>query len=168
MRIRSRACRAALAVGAVLALGVLGAGCGSDAEVVQQPDGAVKVHGTGKRATVSVGGENGATVTYNQQALPADFPSAVPRPDGLRLLTATSTPGGGYFQLTYAAPDPGTALTSYRAQLDGAGFTASGEPAGGGRVDSLEATGHGWTLTALGTGRGKVGVVDLAVARSPG
>lgn len=160
---------AARALGAAAALSAFAVGCGSDAKVVEKPDGTVTVHGKGKRAAVSVGGENGATVTYNQQSVPADFPSAVPRPDGLRLLTATSTPGGRYFQLTYAAPDPAGALTAYRAQLEGAGFTASdGSTGGGGRVSSLEATGPGWTLTALGTGRGGAGVVNLAVAASSG
>ena len=168
MVLATRAGTAARAVGAVLTIGALIAGCGSDAKVVEKPDGTVTVRGKGKRATVSVGGEHGATVTYNQQGLPAGFPTAVPQPAGLKLLTATSAPAGApYFQLTYASANPARSLAAYRTQLEGAGFTASGSAAGQGRgVETLQASGQGWTLTALGTGTGTVGVVNVAVARS--
>ncbi len=69
-RIPRRAVVVLLTVGAVAL-----AGCGSDAGVKEAKDGKVTVTGKGAKATVTVNGEDGTTITFNQRSLPAGFPA---------------------------------------------------------------------------------------------
>ena len=69
------------------ALGALAiAGCGSDAKVVETKDGKVTVAKDGK--TVTIEGENGAQATFGSSKVPDGFPSEVPLPTGLKLVSS--------------------------------------------------------------------------------
>ena len=129
--------------------------CGSDAEVKPTADGEITVKGSGKRAEVTIKGD-GSDLTFNQQKIPADFPSEVPLPDGWKRVAATSGTAGGtpLFQVTYSlAKQPATtALTTYQRQLETAGFTID-EPTrsdgdGTNSMATMTATGHGWQVSA--------------------
>jgi hypothetical protein len=168
--IRSRACRR---LAAILTFGVVVlAACGSDAKVAETSDGKVTVSGTGKKASVTVNGEHGATATYNAQKVPADFPSEVPLPTGVTLESATSATRGGkqYFQLTYTfgGGSARAALGDYARRLGNAGFSvdAIGGAASDAEPSPFQADGKGWHVTALATSGGGGGSMVVTVANS--
>lgn len=145
--------RAALAL--VLALGAVAvAACGSDAKVKGTDDGKITVKGSGKKAEVTIKGD-GSDLTFNQQKIPAGFPSDVPLPKGLTRLAATSGTAQAkpLFQVTYGlGSETGTAaLTTYQHDLETAGFTidqpVSSDNAGSNSVITISATGHGWQVS---------------------
>jgi len=151
-RIPRRAVVVLLTVGAVAL-----AGCGSDAGVKEAKDGKVTVTGKGPKATVTVNGEDGTTITFNQRSLPAGFPGDVPRPQGARLQSATSGTRAGkqFFQLTYALGSTAAtaALDDYGTLLGDAGLAVSrADGSGAGTLaPPLQADGSGWHVIALAT-----------------
>lgn len=135
------------------ALGVTA--CGSDAAVTPTADGEITVKGSGTHAEVTIKGD-GSDLTFNQQKIPAGFPSEVPLPKGWKRVAATSGTAGGtpIFQVTYSlaklAASP--AVTAYQRQLETAGFTID-EPTrsdgdGTNSMTTMAATGHGWQVSA--------------------
>ena len=155
---------------ALLAVGALAlVACGSDASVTEAKDGKVTVQGKGKRARVTIKGENGATVTYNQRQVPSDFPGAVPQPARLALTGATSATRGGkqYFQLTYAlgAGSARAALGAYATRLGDAGFAVDAVegPTSDRAPAPMRATGPGWRVVAVATGAGGAGSMVVTV-----
>jgi hypothetical protein len=136
------------------------AACGSDTEVTETKDGKVTVEGKGKKAKVTIEGEHGASVTFNQQTVPASFPSEVPRPQKLALQSAASGTRGGkqYFQLSYALGSTTAldAIGAYATRLGAAGFTVDQTDAPGNDADPspMQADGKGWHVLALATGAG--------------
>jgi hypothetical protein len=160
--------RAALVV---LATGTLAlAACGSSGgKVAETQDGKVTVDGKGEHASVTVKGENGGSVTYNQQKVPAAFPSAVPLPQHATLTNATSADRNGkqYFQLSYTLQGSSArvALGAYATQLGNAGFTT--DTADGRMTDDtpppLRADGKGWHVVAIANSRGGTGSMIVTV-----
>lgn|GEM_PF-3866678 len=129
--------------------------CSSDAKVTPTADGEIKVKGSGKHAEVTIKGD-GSDLTFNQQKIPAGFPSEVPFPKGWERVSATSGTAGGtpIFQVTYSlaklAATP--ALMAYQRQLETAGFTieepTSSDGDGTNSMTTMAATGHGWQVSA--------------------
>ena len=145
----------------LVAVGVVALGaCGSDATVKETKDGKVTVHGDGDKATVTVDGENGTAVTFNQQKVPSDFPSDVPLPEHVKLRNATSGTRSAkqFFQLSYALGSASALKTigAYATRLSDAGFTVDRTDAPG--TDAvptpLVADGKGWHVVALATDGG--------------
>jgi len=154
---------------ALLAVGLLAlVSCGSDASVKESGDGKVTVSGKGRKATVTVHGEDGAAITFNQHAVPADFPHDVPLPQRVTLENATSGTRAGkqFFQLTYTlgSTEAQAALDAYATRLGDAGFTVSRpDGSGGGAVAApLQADGSGRHVLALATDAGN-GSLTLTV-----
>ena len=144
------------------------AACGSDAAVKETQDGKVTVAGSGDKARVTIDGEGGAQVTYNQQQLPADFPGEVPHPKlTLHNATAATRAGKRYFQLTYdlGAASARAALGTYATTLGDAGFTV--DSLDGASTDTapspLRATGNGWRVVAIATSAGGPGSMVVTV-----
>ena len=143
----------ALALTAALAVGL--AACGSDTKVKSTDDGKITVQGSGKKAEVTIKGD-GSDLTFNQQKIPAGFPSDVPLPKGLTRLAATSGTAQAkpLFQVTYGlGRETGlVALAAYQHDLEAAGFTidqpAGSDNAGSNSVISMAGTGHGWQVSA--------------------
>lgn len=143
------------------ALGVIAiAACGSDAKVAETKDGKVTVEGKGKQATVTVEGEGGATITFNGQKVPSDFPSDVPQPERLRLQSATSGTRGAkqYFELAYGLGSASAreSVGAYATRLGNAGFTVDQtDTAGTETIPSpMQADGHGWHVVTIANGAG--------------
>ena len=117
-------------------------------------DGKITVKGSGKKAEVTIKSD-GSDLTFNQQKVPAGFPSDVPLPKGLSRLAATSGTAQGkpLFQVTYGLGSAtGTAaLTTYQHDLETAGFTidqpVSSDNAGSNSVITMTASGHGWQVS---------------------
>ena len=139
----------------VLALGAVAvAACGSDATVRSTDDGKITVKGSGKKAEVTIKGD-GSDLTFNQQKIPAGFPSDVPLPKGLTRLAATSGTAQAkpLFQVSYGlGSETGTdALATYQHDLETAGFTidqpVSSDNAGSNSVITMSATGKGWQVS---------------------
>jgi hypothetical protein len=129
----------------VLSAGVLGAtlaGCGDslkDAAVDQA------LEDTG----VEIGGDAGLG------ELPDDFPADVPTPtEGVELESAIKA--AGIYTMRYGnVGDPAGAIAAYKAQLEAAGFTIDNEfdnLAGEARNVGLDATGNGYSVTAVAFG----------------
>jgi hypothetical protein len=147
------------------------AGCGSDAGVKEARDGKVTVAGKGARRTVTVNGEDGTTITFNQRSVPAGFPRAVPLPQGVRLQNATSGTRAGkqFFQLAYTlgSTAAGAAIDDYGTRLGDYGFSVT-RPDGSGAgtlAPPLQADGSGWHVLALATDAGS-GSLTLTVTEA--
>ena len=129
--------------------------CGSDATVTPTADGEITVKGSGKRAEATIKGD-GSDLTFNQQKVPADFPSEVPLPEGWKRVAATSGTAGGtpLFQVTYSLSARAVVanLTGYQHQLEIVGFTidepTSSDGDGTNSMTTMAATGHGWQVSA--------------------
>ena len=149
---RGRRCVIALTLTPALAVGL--AACGSDAKVKSTDDGKITVKGSGKKAEVTIKGD-GSDLTFNQQKIPAGFPSDVPLPKGLTRLAATSGTAQAkpLFQVTYGlGSETGTdALATYQHDLESAGFTidqpVSSDNAGSNSMITMSGTGHGWQVS---------------------
>jgi hypothetical protein len=146
------------------------AACGSSGgKVAETQDGKVTVDGKGKHASVTVKGENGGSVTYNQQKVPAGFPSAVPLPQHATLTNATSADRNGkqYFQLSYSfkGSSARAALGAYATRLGNAGFTT--DTADGRMTDAapppLRADGQGWHVVAIAKSSSGPGTMVVTV-----
>jgi hypothetical protein len=147
---------AVAAAGVLAAAAITLAACGSSSGVKQTQDGKVTVSGTGRQAEVTVEGEQGTSITYNQRAVPKDYPAAVPRPEGATLRSAASGTRSGkrYFALdvTLGSTSPAAAIDGYATRLRDAGFTVTTPSAGGAALPAaLQAVGDGWHVTALAT-----------------
>lgn len=142
----------------VLALGAvaLTACGGSDTKTIETKDGKITVNGDGKNAKVTINGENGNKVTFNQSKVPADFPSAVPLPKGLKLKSAASGGDGSrkVFSLGYTlgSQEPADAVAGYKDQLDAAGFKVNAPLGGASKVSTLLAGGNGWNVIVAAGG----------------
>ena len=149
---RGRRCVIALALTPALAVGL--AACGSDAKVKSTDDGKITVKGSGKKAEVTIKGD-GSDLTFNQQKIPAGFPSDVPLPKGLTRLAATSGTAQAkpLFQVSYGlGSETGTdALATYQHDLEAAGFTidqpVSSDNAGSNSMITMAGSGHGWQVS---------------------
>lgn len=137
-------------VGLALAL----TGCGSDTKVTTTDDGKVTVTGSGKKARVTIQGEN-TDLTFNQQKLPKGFPSVVPLPKGWKWVGATSGTAAGraLFQITYSIGGEAAtkAIAAYQEQLTTNGFTLDPPPDGTiteDGVTDMNTTGNGWQVSA--------------------
>jgi hypothetical protein len=153
--------RRRLAAVALLALGASAlVACGSDASVKETQDGKVTVSGKGKKATVTVRGEDGTEITFNEQRVPAEFPGDVPLPQGVDLQSATSGTRSGkqFFRISYAlgSASAPSALDAYATRLGDAGFsvTRSETPGASRMAPPLTADGTGWSVLALATDAG--------------
>ena len=161
---------AALVLGAACGLAV--AACGSDAKVKSTDDGKITVKGSGKQAEVTIKGD-GSDLTFNQQKIPAGFPSDVPLPKGLTRLAATSGTAQAkpLFQVTYAlGSETGTAaLTTYQHDLETAGFTidqpVSSDNAGSNSVITMSGTGHGWQVSTANIPGPKPQTIVISVTK---
>lgn len=151
--IRGTSRAAALALTAALAVGL--PACGSDAAGKSTDDGKITVKGSGKKAEVTIKGD-GSDLTFNQQKIPAGFPTDVPVPKSLKRIAATSGTAQGkpLFELTYevSTGSATAALVAYQRQLESAAFTidrpAGSDQQGGNSVIFMTASGHGWQISA--------------------
>ena len=138
------------AIVVTLTLGTTFVACGSDTKTIETKDGKVTVNSDGKSGSVTIDGENGNSITFNQSKVPDDFPSAVPLPKGLKLMSAASggTAERKVFTLGYTlgSQDPATAVADYQDQLTAANFTVNAPPAGSSGVSTLLAGGNGWSV----------------------
>ena len=157
----TRPARRTRTVAALLAIGALAlAACGSDAKVTETKDGKVTVDGSGKKAKVTIQGENGNTITFNEQKVPGDFPGDVPLPAKVQLQAATSGTRGSqkYFQLSYTLGKASARETvgAYATKLGDAGFTVDQtDTAGTDQIPSpMQADGKGWHVLAIANGAG--------------
>lgn len=157
----TRPARRTRTVAALLAVGALAlVACGSDAKVTETKDGKVTVDGSGKKAKVTIQGENGNTITFNEQQVPGDFPGDVPLPAKVQLQGATSGTRGDkeYFQLSYSLRKASASETigAYATKLGDAGFTVDQtDTAGTDQVPSpMQADGKGWHVLAIANGAG--------------
>jgi hypothetical protein len=157
----TRRTRRTRTVAALLAIGALGlAACGSDAKVTETKDGKVTVEGSGKKAEVTIQGENGNTITFNEQKVPSDFPGDVPLPQKVQLQAATSGTRGAkkYFQLSYTLGKASARETigAYATKLGDAGFAVDQtDTTGTNQIPSpMQADGLGWHVLAIANGAG--------------
>ena len=157
---------------ALIAIGMTAlAACGSDTKVAETKDGKVTVEGKGKNAEVTVEGEHGATVTFNEQKVPAGFPSEVPLPQKVRLQSATSGTRSGkqYFQLSYALGSTSAldAIGAYATRLGAAGFTVdqTDTPGTDANPPPMRADGSGWHVLAFATSAGS-GSLTMSVTNT--
>jgi hypothetical protein len=158
---------AELVAAGVLAGTVALAGCGGGS-VTETKDGRVTVDGKGDKARVTISGERGAEVTYNQRTVPSDFPSAVPRPAlDLQSATAATRDGKHYFQLTYrlGSASARRALGAYAEALTGAGFAVDSVdgPASETQPSPMRATGKGWRVVTIATSDPRPGTMLVTV-----
>ncbi len=160
----------ALAVAAALAMAL--AACTSDTTVKSTDDGKITVKGSGTKAEVAIKGD-GSNLTFNQQQIPAGFPSDVPVPKGLKRIAATSGTAQGtpLFQLTYElrTGSAASALTAYQRQLESAAFTierpAGSDQQGANSVIFMTASGHGWQVSAANVPGPKPQTVVISVTK---
>jgi hypothetical protein len=157
--VRPRRRRVVVVLLAAVSVVALGA-CGSDAKVVETKDGKVTVDGSGDKAKVTVEGENGNTITFNEQQVPSDFPGAVPLPQKVQLRGATSGTRGDkeYFQLSYALDNASARATvgAYATRLGDAGFSVdqTDTPGNDAIPSPMQADGKGWHVLAIANGAG--------------
>jgi len=170
MTLRTRHALVLLALGAV----TFGA-CSSDTKTIETKDGKVTVDGDGKHATVTINGDQGGSVTFNQSKVPSDFPSEVPLPKGLNLKTSASGNApvgtGQFFSLGYDLANQNTAqvLSAYTSTLEDDGFTVKDSSSVGGStgsISSLQATGKGWNVTAAAIASDKTAILTISVVTS--
>lgn len=151
------------ALGVVVAIGLVLAGCGSsDAKVTETRDGRITVEGDGDRQTATIQGD-GSSVVYGTGSVPKGFPGAVPLPKGAKpATTAAGTRGDAqFFTLTYQPTVPATkALTAYGNQLTNAGFDVTP-----GANRSLTATDGTWRVRAV-AGAGEDATLAVTVTNS--
>ena len=156
-----------------IVIGVTVTACGGDSKTVETKDGKITVDENGKDGKVTIEGENGGTATFGTQKVPADFPSEVPLPKGLKLQSAISSQQDGkqYFQLVYslAKSNPEDAIADYRGRIDSDGFTIEESGtfgAGGASLSGFEATKGDWTVVASGIGGDQTGsVLSISVTK---
>ena len=149
---KGRSRTAALALTAALAVGL--AACGSDAAVNGTDDGKITVKGSGKKAEVTIKSD-GSDLTFNQQKIPAGFPTDVPVPKNLKRIAATSGTAQGkpLFELTYevSTGSATAALVAYQHQLESDAFTverpAGSDQQGSNSVTFMTASDHGWKIS---------------------
>ena len=167
---KGRSRTAALALTAALAVGL--AACGSDAAVKSTDDGKITVKGSGKKAEVTIKSD-GSDLTFNQQKIPAGFPTDVPVPKNLKRIAATSGTGQGkpLFELTYevSTGSATAALVAYQRQLESAAFTverpAGSDQQGANSVIFLSASGHGWQVTGANVPGPKPQTIVISVTK---
>ncbi len=146
--------------------------CGSDAKVKTTEDGKITVKGSGKKAEVTIKGD-GNDLTFNQQKIPAGFPSEVPLPKGLARIAATSGTAEAkpLFQVTYGlgAATGMAALATYQRELADAGFTidqpTASDDAGANSVITMAATGQGWQVSTASIPGPKPQTLVISVTR---
>lgn len=167
---KGRSRTAALALTAALAVGL--AACGSDAAVKSTDDGKITVKGSGKKAEVTIKSD-GSDLTFNQQKIPAGFPTDVPVPKNLKRIAATSGTAQGkpLFELTYevGTGSATAALVAYQRQLESAAFTverpAGSDQQGANSVIFLSASGHGWQVTGANVPGPKPQTIVISVTK---
>lgn len=167
---KGRSRTAALALTAALAVGL--AACGSDAAVKSTDDGKITVKGSGKKAEVTIKSD-GSDLTFNQQKIPAGFPTDVPVPKNLKRIAATSGTAQGkpLFELTYevSTGSATAALVAYQRQLESAAFTverpAGSDQQGANSVIFLSASGHGWQVTGANVPGPKPQTIVISVTK---
>lgn len=168
--VRGRRRVIALAITAALAVGL--SACGSDTKVKSTDDGKITVKGSGKKAEVTIKGD-GSDLTFNQQKIPAGFPTDVPLPKDLKRIAATSGTAAGkaLFQLTYelGTSSATAALDAYQRQLESSAFTidrpAGSDQQGVNSVIFMTASGHGWQVTGANVPGPKPQTVVISVTK---
>ncbi len=129
-----------------IALGVLVlSGCGSDAKVVKTRDGKVTVAKDGKSVTIE--GESGAEATFGSSTVPDGFPSEVPLPKGLRLVSSAGSQRSFTLGYGFGSRDEDRVISNYLDRLAAAGLTPTGNT-GANPFASGSAEGHGWRVAA--------------------
>jgi hypothetical protein len=113
--------------------------------VVETKDGKVTVAKDGTSVTIE--GENGAQTTFGSSKVPDGFPSEVPLPTGLKLVSSAGAQQSFTLGYGFGSADKDRVVANYLSRLGAAGLTIAGDT-GAHPFTSGSAAGKGWRVAA--------------------
>jgi len=140
-----------------------------DGLIVTDADGdpVLNVDADGENGEISIQGDDGDNVYRIDTEIPAEWPSEIPRPDGLEVQAGSYLASDGEALLTVAGtPTSGTAAEYADSYLGSSGFNEIGrfdQSADGSTTAQRTYENNGWTVNVSGYDDGGSSVVTISV-----